>query len=195
MTDASRYSPTPAGHQKSIGAGTTASRQEPLEPYAGPSGAVRARPSGEALRPTPFVPRPFRSQPREHTSDDVFPSVTADVVHEQRALATEADAKATLAAGQHELPWIDAYLDDTGAAQPTAPTGETSSEGQVPAAVNQAPNIETPALTSAEDAAQVLESLSRQLRDGSLSIVGFVPGSGEAAALAATLTAVLGRGR
>jgi len=49
--------------------------------------------------------------------------------------------------------------------------------------------------SDAATAADMLELLARRVRDGEISLVGFRQEMGEASALAATLTALLGRGR
>jgi hypothetical protein len=61
-----------------------------------------------------------------------------------------------------------------------------------PAARAPAPSGED---SEAAAAAEIIESIALRIRTGELSLPGYRPSMGDAAALAATLTALLGRGR
>lgn len=90
------------------------------------------------------------------------------------------------------LPWIDTFLSST-PVRPMTAVAERSTLSPRAAVDPQEEGGEVHAGDrSAEEAAAVLESVARRLRDGELSLSGFDAKLGDAAALAAVLSSILG---
>lgn len=156
---------------------------EPLAtPYSQPRGIVA---SAIALQPGVYVPPDQRLQLRSGRA------TPADLLH-----------------GDGPIPWIDAFLAATPAAGivafPTPPQErlprvldaakspealpEGDSEG-LPAGLSKAASA---AASRAESAALTLEVLANRVRSGELTLAGYDPALGDAAALVTALAAVLG---
>ena len=156
---------------------------EPLAtPYSQPSGIVA---SAIVLQPGVYVPPDQRLQVRS-------------------ARATHAD----LLNGDGPIPWIDAFLAATPAAGivalPTpsqerlqrvldaAPSPEAIPEGAQEVLPEGLPKVASSAASRAESAALTLEVLANRVRSGELTLAGYDPALGDAAALVTALAAVLG---